>query len=107
METVNKLDVPLLVDISCNECGKLMALSNAIQADNKFYCANCLPIAEQVIVTLLTQKEAILEGMTRALIGYDVESFGKNSNAVIAKKQAEQTARAQIEWLEYLARELL
>ena len=36
-------DACLWVDIYCYICKKLMALSNAIQFDGRYYCHNCDP----------------------------------------------------------------
>lgn len=34
-------DAPLLTDVYCYECGRLVALSNAIQEDGRTYCPKC------------------------------------------------------------------
>ncbi len=38
---INLLDAPLYVDVYCYSCGKLVALSNAIQFDGRYYCSYC------------------------------------------------------------------
>jgi hypothetical protein len=40
----NSSHAALYVDIVCSECGKLMALSNAFQAKNKYYCPRCTDV---------------------------------------------------------------
>lgn len=40
---IEKRDVPLYIDVYCHECNKLMALSNAVQNDGRYYCERCLP----------------------------------------------------------------
>lgn len=43
LENIKKLDASLYVDVPCGECGKLMAMSNAMQINNKYYCESCIP----------------------------------------------------------------
>jgi len=33
----------LLIDVHCYDCQKLMALSNAIEDNGRYYCEKCLP----------------------------------------------------------------
>lgn len=38
METINKLNAVLYVDVSCAACGKRMAMSNAHEIKGAYYC---------------------------------------------------------------------
>ena len=40
-EYFTRKDVPLLTDVYCYECGRLVALSLAIQEDGRTYCPKC------------------------------------------------------------------
>jgi formylmethanofuran dehydrogenase subunit E len=39
----------LYVDVNCTECGKLMALTNAFQYENKYLCPGCAPELDIVL----------------------------------------------------------
>ena len=40
-EYIPKKLIALYIDVSCYECGKLMALSNATEIDGRKYCPRC------------------------------------------------------------------
>jgi formylmethanofuran dehydrogenase subunit E len=41
LEMIPKRDAALYIDVYCYQCKRLIALSNAIQLDGRYYCQRC------------------------------------------------------------------
>ena len=42
-DLIDRRDAALYADVKCTTCGKLMALSNAVQYENKYLCERHAP----------------------------------------------------------------
>lgn len=49
-EYIPKRLASLYMDVSCYECGKLIALANAVEIDSRKYCRSCcIPLRKDIL----------------------------------------------------------